>query len=205
MEIQLETVEIDQTAALQRAKGPVVLSECTWQGAERAHIDCLEGFVETHLARRHRSEKHPVHDFLFEYFNFRPAALMRWSPGVHRYLEGVSAERFLERKEFSSGDSGVGLYPSTFPEKRVRATEWILGLQRAIERRPPFLGCMGLHEWAMVLEEQDVRHPQFSLRMPHADLVEFVRQQPIRCTHFDAFRFFFGLRETVEFISAWSG
>ena len=25
--------------------------------------------------------KHPVHDFLFTYYSFRPAQLRRWSPG----------------------------------------------------------------------------------------------------------------------------
>ena len=167
-----------------------MLSESEWRAQEASYESSLESLVSAHLARRHHGEKHPVHDFLFEYFNYRPAQLMRWSPGIHRYLGGGAASRFLSRAGFEEGAFGVGLYPSAFPEKRVRSVHWIMQLMEATQRRSPFFGCMGLHEWAMVLDEKDVRHTQFPLRMPHTDLVDFVKGQRVHCTHFDAFRFF---------------
>jgi hypothetical protein len=167
-----------------------VLLQEQWQKEVARHHDVLDDFVQAHLKRRHHSEKHPVHDFLFEYFNFRPAQLLRWSPGIDRYLQGTGARDFLEMRYFSAGEQGVGLYPHTFPEGRKRAAKWILELLEATQNRPPFIGCMGLHEWAMVYDKEDIRHPQYSLRMPHEHLVEFVNSQSIFCTHFDAYRFF---------------
>ena len=41
----------------------------------------MDALVGDHLARRQRGVKHPVHDFLFTYYSFRPAQLRRWSPG----------------------------------------------------------------------------------------------------------------------------
>ncbi|RLV51354.1 3-methyladenine DNA glycosylase, partial [Aeromicrobium phragmitis] len=34
------------------------------------------------MERRERGESHPVHDFLFEYYNLSPGALERWHPGL---------------------------------------------------------------------------------------------------------------------------
>ena len=51
-------------------------------------------WVQPHLERRRRGEKHPVHDFLFTYYSQRPAQLRRWHPGLGVELEGAGAIRF---------------------------------------------------------------------------------------------------------------
>ncbi|MFT5497303.1 MAG: hypothetical protein ACI9TH_002709, partial [Kiritimatiellia bacterium] len=167
----------------------VHLSEAEWRSREEAHHAQLKPFLDAHLARKHRSVAHPVHDFLFEYYNFRPAQLLRWSPGMHVYLDGP-AEAFLEHRHFKDGPQGIGLYPDSVPERRCASAKWIAHLLESTASRAPFFGCMGLHEWAMVYNAQDVRHPKFPLRMPHHELVAFVDQSQICCSHFDAFRFF---------------
>ena len=54
----------------------------------------------------------------------------------------------------------------------------------------PFTGCFGLHEWAMVYRDRaSTRHP-VPLRLGQAGTDAVVEAHPIRCTHFDAFRFF---------------
>jgi len=165
------------------------LPEAEWRAREAAHQDRLTPFLEAHLARKHKGVPHPVHDFLFEYYNYRPAQLLRWSPGIQVYLEG-SAEEFLTRRYFRDGPQGVGLYPDSLPESRRSAAQWIVQLLEATAHRAPFFGCMGMHEWAMVYNERDIRHASLPLRMPHTELVAFVGSTHICCSHFDAFRFF---------------
>ena len=46
------------------------------------HRERLMPYLGPHLARREAGVKHPVHDFLFTYYSFRPAQLLRWSPGA---------------------------------------------------------------------------------------------------------------------------
>ena len=64
-------------------------------------------------------------------------------------------------------------------------------LTRTAER-PPHLGCFGLHEWAMVyrLTPDEVRHQAIGLRVTPSEVAEVVEGHDIRCSHYDAFRFF---------------
>ena len=67
------------------------------------------------------------------------------------------------------------------------------GLLRATARRPAQLNCFGLHEWAMVYRSGAVRHDRVPLRLGAAGtdtVVEAEIAGPLRCSHFDAFRFF---------------
>ena len=64
-------------------------------------------------------------------------------------------------------------------------------LLRATVEAPGQFGCFGLHEWAMVFGEDDGRrHRDWPLRLGRAGTDEVVRDHQIRCTHYDAFRFF---------------
>ena len=64
-------------------------------------------------------------------------------------------------------------------------------LARTAERTPR-LGCFGLHEWAMAYRSDvhGVRHSQLPLRLGAEGTDAVVEGSRIRCTHFDAFRFF---------------
>ena len=42
----------------------------------------------------------------------------------------------------------------------------------------------------MVHEAADIRHPALPLRLPHAETRRVVETLPVRCSHYDAFRFF---------------
>jgi hypothetical protein len=63
-------------------------------------------------------------------------------------------------------------------------------LLRATEARPVRLNCFGLHEWAMVYRTPSVRHAQVPLRLGAAGTDAVVESMPLRCSHFDAYRFF---------------
>ena len=66
------------------------------------------------------------------------------------------------------------------------------GLLGATLQRAPRLACFGLHEWAMVYRTDAPRHGAVPLRLGAAGTDEVVESMSIRCTHFDAFRFFTG-------------
>nr|WP_190249589.1 3-methyladenine DNA glycosylase [Dactylosporangium sucinum] len=141
------------------------LARATWAARRVAHEARVDAWIEPHLARRRRGEKHPVEDFLFTYYSYRPAQLRRWFPGTPDPAE-------LSR--------------------RRPAVEWIRDLLAATASRPPHLGCFGLHEWAMVYRQtqEQVRHNAWPLRLGAAGTDAVVAGSRIRCSHFDAFRFY---------------
>lgn len=136
-----------------------------------------------------RREKHPVRDFLFEYYRYRPAYLLRWSPGPDVILQGARSKD-IEWTEFAQTPEGLLLSSETFPEHRRQFLRWALQYLEGIASRPPLYGCFGLHEWAMVYRTDDVRHSRTPLRLPLTTIAEFVDSQDLCCTHFDAYRFF---------------
>lgn len=133
--------------------------------------------------------KHPVNDFLFEYYSFRPAELLRWSPGPDILLEGAQLSD-ITWKEFVSQDGGLILPASSFPEKRRSFLQWAIGYFEAIAQRPASFNCFGLHEWAMVYRTPEVRHSATPLRLSAVEIARVVESEGLRCTHYDAFRFF---------------
>lgn len=169
---------------------PTVLPEEQWQAARENHVRRLGPFVAEQLARRSRGQKHPVWDFLFEYYSFKPSHLLKWSPGLGVVLQGGAAREFLQQPDYHEVEQGVTLSPAQFSSRRHEALQRTLTLLRAMAERPPFFGCYGLHEWAMVYQTQEVRHGQVGLRLPHAEVDEIVEGATVRCTHYDAFRFF---------------
>ena len=60
---------------------------------------------------------------------------------------------------------------------------------RATAGRAGSFGCFGLHEWAMVYRQDEHRHA-VPLRLGQAATDAVVEAHDLRCTHFDAFRFF---------------
>ncbi len=170
----------------------LVFSAADWQARARAHEDRVRVWTDPHQARASRGEKHPVYDFLFTYYSFRPAWLRRWHPGPDLVLAGTEARAFLDDPAYRETGEGIALRPDALPEKRRPYVSWLHGLLAAVIDRPAHFACFGLHEWAMVYRQtpDEVRHNQYPLRFPPAELAAIVEAQPPRCTHFDAFRFF---------------
>lgn len=127
----------------------------------------LHADVTAYVRHRSMQRADPVFDFLFEYYRFSPAKLLNCLTDSH---------------PTASAD--------LFPDSRRHGLEWVISLMSAIESRPIAIGCDGLHEWAMVYRQSDVRHPNLPLRLPREQIDAFVASSPIRCSHFDAFRFF---------------
>ena len=128
----------------------VVLDEPAWRLRAAAHEARVDALVGEHLSRRRAGRKHPVHDFLFTYYSFRPAQLRRWSPGYGVVLAGgpdpIPVDDVLARRDLIAGTHA---------------------LLAATAGRPANLGCFGMHEWAMVyrLAEDETRHATYPLRL----------------------------------------
>ena len=167
----------------------ITLPEPIWRDRAARHRGRLAPFVEDRLARAARVEKHPVRDFLFEYYSYRPAHLLRWTPGPDVFLEGARAGD-LPWIEFVPADGGMVLSSADFPERRRSFVRWAINYLEGIAARPPLFGCFGLHEWAMVYKAPEVRHARTPLRLAPAAIAEVVEAAPLCCTHYDAFRFF---------------
>jgi hypothetical protein len=179
----------------------VVLSEAEWRDRRSAHERRVRVWTDPHQVRTSRGEKHPVYDFLFSYYAFRPAWLRRWHPGPDVLLLGDGSREFLQWPEYrkvefslASGGthSGVALDVASLRPKRLEFVEWLRDLLSAMRERPAFFGCFGMHEWAMVYRQTaaEVRHNTHPLRFPPEELARIVERSAICCSHFDAFRFF---------------
>jgi hypothetical protein len=174
------------------AAPPFILAERDWRARQQAHDTRVRAWTDAHQERARRGERHAVHDFLFSYYSFRVAWLRRWHPGPDVALAGDGAREFLRWPEYRETADGVMLDCATLPAHRREFVAWLRDLLVAMQTRPPFFGCHGLHEWAMVYRQtpDEVRHNAWPLRFAPDELARIVESLPVCCSHFDAFRFF---------------
>jgi hypothetical protein len=168
-----------------------LLDPADWTAREERHLARVERFVGPHEQRAGRP--HPVWDFLFSYYSLRPRQLRRWHPGYGVQLAGSEAvRRYRDRRGYTVDMSGVTV-SDTYLRSRVETISFVADLLRATARRPAQLNCFGLHEWAMVYRSGEVRHDRVPLRLGAAGTDAVLDAEvagPLRCSHFDAFRFF---------------
>jgi len=170
-----------------------ILDQPTWSGLALAHADRVDRWTAGRTDRARAGEKHPVDDFLFEYYPTRPRQFRRWHPGLGYALadaDSYPADSHYMVSEVA-GIPVVTVDPATFARRRD-GLAWIEGLVRTSAQRPARTGCFGLHEWAMVygLDQSEVRHNSWPLRLSPAEIRNTVDDIGLRCTHFDAFRFY---------------
>ncbi len=166
-----------------------VLAESEWTARERAYRDRIEKFVAPHLRRAQAGEAHPVWDFLFRYYSLRPRQLRVWHPGFGVVLGGPGSRRYLGRTGYGPHPEGVTVTEQHLRD-RVGTVRFISELLAATANRQAQLNCFGLHEWAMVYGAPTVRHERVPLRLGAVATDAVVESMPLRCSHFDAFRFF---------------
>jgi hypothetical protein len=164
-----------------------VLDERDWTARRQRHQARVDEFLRAHRAPGGGS--HPVWDFLFTYYSLRPRQLRTWHPRFGVVLAGECAERYLGRGGYGRAEAGVAV-TRDYLTARADTVQFIAGLLRATASRPARLNCFGLHEWAMVYRAPKVRHDQVPLRLGAAGTDAVVESMPLRCSHFDAYRFF---------------
>jgi len=170
---------------------PEMLAEAEWTRRRDRYRQRLTGLLGTYLDRRGGGIPNPVVDFLFTYYTLRPGQLQRWHPGLGVCLSGRAADGYLRLRGYRRTDDGVTVDRAALL-RRKGTIDFIVGLLDATAGRPAQYGCFGLHEWAMVYRAAsgDVRHRGVPLRLGSSDIDAVVESMPLRCTHFDAFRFF---------------
>jgi hypothetical protein len=161
-----------------------------WERRRAVHLERVRPWVEDRVSRAARGEKHPVYDFLFEYYAFRPAHLRRWSPGVGVILEDALPGETDWPRHFRKRERGVCLAVDLFPRPRIEYLGWAIRFLETVAARPPSFGCYGLHEWAIVYRTDAIRHSLVPMRVTPDAIAGVVESQGLRCTHFDAYRFF---------------
>src|SRR5690606_37323824 len=134
--------------------------------------------------------KHPVEDFLFTYYSYRPGQLRRWHPGAGVLLVDADPAEF--GRDYRAVDGGVMLDATAILQRRGQSVAWIRTLLANTAARRPQLSCFNLHEWAMVYRQrpEELRHAGWPLRLGPERTARVVEELRLRCSHFDAFRFF---------------
>lgn len=163
-----------------------LLTGGAWRSRRDAHRRAVDDLIGPYLDARRRGARHPVIDFLFTYYSSRPAHVLRWHPGFGVTLE--EGEEFLGLRGYEQTEAGVHV-GEFYLRSRADALAAAVAMLGATARRPARLGCFGLHEWAMVYRTDHTRH-DMPLRLGPAGTDAVVESMPLRCTHFDAFRFF---------------
>jgi len=177
----------DPASARERA---ATLDRAEWTARAQAHAERAEALTAGAVQRRSRHEAHPVEDFLYTYYNWAPGRLRRWHPGVG--VELLDAGDRADWAHYAATSRGVRVDGASLLAQRGPTVRLARSVLSATRGRPPQLGCFGLHEWAMVHRTgpEEVRHAGLPLRLGHAGTDEVVETHRIRCSHFDAFRFF---------------
>jgi hypothetical protein len=172
-----------------------LLAAADWREREAAHQHRADQFTAGRRARVQTGEKHPVDDFLFTYYPYRPSLLRRWHPGAGVRLEGAAAEPRASWKWYRREGDDLVVDAAGYVAAREQSIRFIVGLLSATAARAGQFGCFGLHEWAMVYRAADdgssnpYRH-DLPLRLGQRGTDELVEASRITCSHFDAYRFF---------------
>lgn len=166
------------------------LSRESWTAMARHHREQIEPWVKAFQNRKMTGQKHPVHDFLFEYYRCKRRLIKDWHPPVELRLEGQGAQSFLKSPRYSEDDQGVYLDPTEMKPDETSRMAWIIQLiDNALSKRSQH-NCYGLHEWAMLYKEERIRHQDTPLRLDPKEIERLIESHTVRCTHYDAFRFF---------------
>lgn len=165
------------------------LDPAEWTERAEAHRRRADALLAPHVDRRRAGVPHPVFDFLFTYYSCRPRQLRVWHPGYGVVLGGEAAQEYLTRAGYHRTEAGVTVSRDHLLT-RLGTVTFIADLLAATAARPARFGCFGMHEWAMVYRTDAVRHGAVPLRLGAAGTDAVVESIPLRCSHFDAYRFF---------------
>jgi hypothetical protein len=166
------------------------LGRLAWNALREEHHRQVDPWIAPRLERRSKNELHPIDDFLFDYYPISAKKLRTWHPGINVQLEADFDDlNYFPENYYEHQDGMIRLSQKWVDEKSERISE-LHEFLKAVASHAPKFGCFGLHEWAMVLGVDEVRHQLWPLRVTQETIRETITDQGLRCTHFDAFRFF---------------
>ena len=163
------------------------LPESEWRARAAAHRQRVRRFTGPQRERKQRGEAHPVLDFLFTYYSYRPARLEEWHPGPGVVLLGGA--EYLGRPGYVADVGGRAPRPEHAPP--ARADRPVRAHPAHRHRGPPTPA--ELLRPARVGDGVPLPHASaraVPLRLGAAGTDAVVEALPVHCTHHDAFRFF---------------
>ncbi|TDU81051.1 hypothetical protein EI77_00353 [Prosthecobacter fusiformis] len=167
-----------------------------WHARRDAHLGRVASLADDFVQRRSCQGKHPVHDFLFTYYNFSPAKLKQWMPplgvSLEVHEEDMQTLPWLGSERFIRHGGEITLDETKLGSHTRDLARWVGQLCANVLERAPRFRCFGLHEWAMVYRQtrEQIRHQGYELRLAPEVMAQFIESQSIGCSHYDAFRFF---------------
>lgn len=161
-----------------------------WRSERQSHIERVKSFTRDRVARAAVAEPHAVYDFLFTYYSYRPSHLERWSPGADVLFADAPDAEIDWVDDTILTPHGWVIPSASFPQHRLGYLRWCIDYLSRIADRQPNFSCFGLHEWAMVYRSAEVRHSHVPLRLSQEEIARVVEELGLRCTHYDAYRFF---------------
>lgn len=154
------------------------------------HKARIQALLGSYFDDRSRGKSHAILDFLVEYYSFRRSHLLSWSPGIGIKIESDESNQQPEGNFWIHNGSNYEVNSEALNPKKLQSLRWNLSLLEAIDQREARFQCRGMHEWAMVYATKEQRHSTLDLRLSRKQIDDFVRSQPLGCSHIDAFRFF---------------
>nr|WP_245836186.1 3-methyladenine DNA glycosylase [Microbacterium agarici] len=168
-----------------------LLTREQWVERAREHERRSDAFTAGWRARKASGDKHPIDDFLFTYYSYKPSVLRRWHPGAEVEMADAAGQPRAQWAWYASGTEHGSLRVDAAAYLAVKRAG-VDVIRRILERtaaRPGQFSCFGLHEWAMVYRQREHRH-EVPLRLGQQGTDAVVDSHSIQCTHYDAFRFF---------------
>eukprot|EP01031_Cornospumella_fuschlensis_P040905 gene40905-49895_t len=178
--------------------------------------------------RQHLVKDHPIYNFLHRYYRYTTDDLLKYSPGLEVALAGIDPRKpahcsivHCTYMQYDHRNNNIGFYHKESIRKLLASSRGKFGgadlvhnrdVLRRTSNKPPFFGCFGLHEWAMLYSGRRVegsvaapRHQEnLALRVPQRTIDEVVEGGELKCTHFDAWRFFHPAAQPWNMIPAMS-
>jgi hypothetical protein len=160
-----------------------------WSAQAAAHEERADVLTAGRRARVQRGQTHPVDDFLYTYYSYKPGLLRKWHPGRDVTLADAACTPHAAWRWYRVDGDDVTADTEGFLAEKAPLVRAIRGILSSTLGRTGSYGCFGMHEWAMVYRDRETRHP-VPLRLGHDGTDAVVESHELRCTHIDAFRFF---------------
>ena len=111
----------------------------------RAHEESVDTLTKAHLDRHARGEKHPVWDFIFDYYRNSPGKFRRWHPGAGIAIAGACPH--ANWKYYVSDGDITWCDTDAFLAKRGKTARYVANLLRATTAHTAHYDCFCLHSW----------------------------------------------------------
>lgn len=202
---------------------PQYTSQSDWREAALNHKEKFTSMLYPKgvnlKERQHMVNDHPIYNFLHRYYRYNKEELLKYSPGMHIQLEVCNdADSDLLSSKFLTIDRSRGTCHFSAAMFREQLTlDGKLGstyirqnynVLVASSKKTAFFGCYGFHEWAMLYsgaknQSQPLKKHQekLPLRISQDTLDHVVEAGQLRCTHFDAWRFFHPQAQPLNIIN----